>query len=100
MDNCIAIDNIFQNAQAGESYNVGADNELSNLELIEIIYAELRPIVNCEKKIKFVEDRCGHDCRYSINSNKIKIDLGWSIKYDFKISIQDYIKKYISHHYI
>jgi len=100
LDNCIAIDNIFQNSQKGESYNVGAGNELSNLELIEIIYAELRPLVNCKKKIKFVEDRFGHDFRYSINSNKIKTDLGWSIKYDFKTSIQDYIKKYIGHHYI
>ena len=100
LDNCIAIDNIFQNSQTGESYNVGAGNELSNLELIEIIYAELGTIVNRKKKIKFVKDRYGHDFRYSINSNKIKIDLGWSIKYDFKTSIQDYINKYIGHHYI
>ena len=100
LDNCIAIDKIFQNSKPGESYNVGAGNELSNLELIDIIYSELRPLIKHDKKIKFIEDRYGHDFRYSINSNKINKDLGWSIKFDFKKSIHEYVKKYTSDYII
>ena len=72
-DNCSAIDKIFNNGKSGSKYNIGSDFEISNLELIKLCFK----ILNKKSKIEFVDDRFGHDFRYSINSQKIKTELGW-----------------------
>ena len=95
-DNCMAIDNIFQNAKNGESFNVGAGNELSNLEVIELVHSELNLIIPCEININFVDDRPGHDFRYSINCDKIKKELGWKPQSNFKAQLRCYISNIIS----
>ncbi len=91
-ENCSAIDIIFNNAKSGEEYNVGGDNELTNLELIKII----SEIMSTDVKINFVEDRMGHDFRYSLKSDKIKNDLNWYPKNDFKVSLKNYINQEIN----
>lgn len=72
-DNCKAIDLVLKKGKVGEKYNVGADNEHTNVEITNIILKELRKPASL---IKHVEDRPGHDRRYSLDSSKIK-KLGW-----------------------
>jgi dTDP-glucose 4,6-dehydratase len=73
-DNCRAIDIIRVKGKNGEIYNIGADNEHTNIEITNIILKELG---KSKSLIKHVEDRPGHDRRYSIDSYKIKT-IGWS----------------------
>lgn len=87
-DHCNAIELIFKNSKPGETYNVGANNEISNFELINIIYDLLKKRLNPIKKINYVDDRFGHDFRYSITSEKIKKTLNWKQKNDFKNNLE------------
>jgi dTDP-glucose 4,6-dehydratase len=90
-DHCRAVDLIFNKSQSGMSYNVSSGNELSNLKLIKII-SKLLNIDN--PKLKFIQDRFGHDRRYSLSSFNLKYDLNWNIKTDFKINLVNLIKVY------
>ena len=71
--------------KSGETYNIGANNELSNLDLVnricEIIDKEIPQKKSYKKLISFVEDRLGHDFRYSINNKKIKNKLNFKLNY-------------------
>ena len=88
-DNCSAIDLIFNNAMSGEKFNVGANNEITNLDLIKII----SETISIDPKINFIEDRKGHDFRYSLDKkNRSRFKL--VSKNDFKKSLKDYIKKH------
>ncbi len=73
-DHCIAIDTVLHKGVKGEVYNVGGNNEKTNLEIVKTI---LKQLGKSEDLITFVEDRKGHDYRYAINSSKIKRELGW-----------------------
>ncbi len=73
-DHCIAIDTVLHNGKKGEVYNVGGNNEKTNLEIVKLI---LKTLGKSEDLISFVEDRKGHDYRYAIDSSKIKRELGW-----------------------
>lgn len=75
-DNCKAIDVIRRKGKLGEIYNIGANNEHSNIEITNIILEELH---KPQSLITYVKDRLGHDRRYSINSSKI-MQLGWNQK--------------------
>lgn len=72
-DNCEAIDLVLRSGQVGEIYNVGAGNELANRELTERLLALAGA---GEEMIQYVEDRLGHDRRYSVDCTKIRA-LGW-----------------------
>tara|TARA_Y100001954_G_scaffold239103_1_gene311104 strand:- start:6850 stop:7839 length:990 start_codon:yes stop_codon:yes gene_type:complete len=87
-DNCKAIDLIFNEAKSGEKFNVASGNEISNIDLIDLICA----ISNNQKKISFVKDRYGHDFRYSISTKKINKTLGWKAEKFLKTSLEKYIK--------
>jgi dTDP-glucose 4,6-dehydratase len=77
-DHCKAIDAILSEGKPGEVYNIGADNEVSNLELTKAILSILgKP----ESLITFVKDRPGHDRRYAISSEKARKELGWKPDY-------------------
>lgn len=76
-DHCQAIDIIFRNSTDGSTYNVGGKNELTNLELIEIIFNVIKTKTRVKKVINFIRDRYGHDRRYSLNISKIKKDFNW-----------------------
>lgn len=79
-DHCEAIDKVFCNGEIGETYNIGANNEKANIEIVKLI------VEKCGKNeslIHYVEDRLGHDFRYGINSDKIRARLGWKPRMDF-----------------
>lgn len=81
-DHAAAIDLVFRQGRNGETYNIGGNNECSNLDLVHQlcdVMDELleRPNGSSRKLITFVKDRPGHDQRYAIDAEKIKNELGW-----------------------
>ena len=88
----MAIEKIFNNGRIGETYNVGGGYEISNLDLVYKIiemYGDLHPNnFNYNDLISFVDDRKGHDFRYSIDSSKIQSELDWSPKMKFEEGIK------------
>ena len=89
-DHCRAIDIILHTGKIGEIYNVGAGNEISNLDLVKQILSILQ---KDEKLISFVEDRKGHDRRYSVNAQKL-IKLGWQPQIPFHKGLYDTVTWY------
>jgi len=90
-DHCSAIDKIVRLGKIGEIYNIGGNNEKSNIEIVKIILEALK---KPESLITFVKDRPGHDRRYAINSGKIQNELGWKPQTDFESGIQQTIEWY------
>ncbi len=91
-DHCEGIWAVIRNGMAGEIYNIGSDLELNNKELASILISELGFLI--EEKISFVEDRLGHDFRYSLNSNKIRKELGFNPMVDFHEGLRETINWY------
>ena len=92
-DHCDAIIQALLNGKTGESYNISEGNELDNLTIInEILSIMDKP----SDLIEFVEDRPGHDLRYSLDSSKIKKELRWSPKTNFENGIAKTISWYLS----
>ena len=87
------------NGIPGKTYCIGGDCEKTNLELVNIICNQLDDLIPQNKPhsslINFVKDRPGHDYRYSINSNLIQKDLGWSPKTNIEVGINKTINWYI-----
>jgi dTDP-glucose 4,6-dehydratase len=91
-DHCEAIDLIIHKGKEGEIYNIGGENERSNIEVVKMILKELgKP----ESLIKFVKDRPGHDRRYALDITKMKEEFGWSPKISFEEGLRDTIKWYL-----
>ena len=90
LDNCEAIDLVFRKGRSGEIYNIGAGNEKTNIEIAELILGELK---KSKSLIKFVEDRKGHDFRYSVNTKKIR-GIGWAPRYKFDDVMKETIRWY------
>lgn len=102
-DHCFAIESIFLSGKLGESYNIGTNNEKTNLDLAQGICQLLDKIKprrggNYSDLISFVKDRAGHDYRYAIDCSKITKELGWSPKYSFETSLEDTIKWYVENY--
>lgn len=92
-DHCSAIDLIIHKGRVGEVYNIGGNNEKTNLEIVnKILLALNKP----KSLIQFVKDRPGHDRRYAIDASKIKKELGWQPKYCFENGIIETIEWYLS----
>lgn len=100
-DHCQAILDTFDRGVAGESYNVGARNELTNIEIVKIICAilnELSPsqtIGDYSRLMTFVDDRPGHDRRYAIDPAKIENEIGWKPKETFKSGLRKTVMWYL-----
>ena len=99
-DHIEAIDNIFHNGKVGETYNIGGENEWTNIdlinELIKITDKKLNRKKGASKKlITFVEDRKGHDLRYAIDISKIKNELNWKPKTNFKQGLEKTVEWYL-----
>jgi dTDP-glucose 4,6-dehydratase len=92
IDHNKAIDIVFKKGRAGEVYNIGASNEMPNIEIVKLILKHLK---KSEDLIEFVKDRPGHDRRYAIDSKKIKMELEWKPEFTFESAIQDTIDWYI-----
>ncbi|MBA7634893.1 dTDP-glucose 4,6-dehydratase [subsurface metagenome] len=90
LDNCQAIDLILHKGRIGEIYNVGADNERTNIKITKAI---LKILEKGEDLIKKVKDRPGHDRRYSLNSSKIR-KLGWKPEYNFEKALEETVDWY------
>ncbi len=93
LDHCRAIDTILHKGKAGEVYNVGADNELANIDLAKGI---LKILGKPESLLTSVKDRPGHDRRYAIDSAKIRIDLGWRPTMAFDAGLSATIGHYLA----
>jgi dTDP-glucose 4,6-dehydratase len=90
-DHCRAIDLVFQKGTPGEVYNIGGNNEKTNIEITRLVIAEMG---KDESSIKYVTDRPGHDRRYAIDSSKIQRELGWTPSHTFEMGIRETIKWY------
>lgn len=93
-DHCRAIDLVLRHGQAGQVYNIGGNNERTNLELVKTV---LRLLDRPEDLIEFVKDRPGHDRRYAIDAGKIKRELGWEPRVRFEDGIEHTVKWYREH---
>ena len=93
-DHCQAIDLVLHNGRIGEVYNVGGNNERTNIHIVKTI---LKQLGKPESLIKFVKDRPGHDRRYAIDATKLRNELGWKPKYTFETGIEQTIKWYLEH---
>ncbi|NIR47696.1 dTDP-glucose 4,6-dehydratase [candidate division KSB1 bacterium] len=90
-DHCEAIDFISSHGKLGEVYNIGGDNEKTNLEITEYI---LKKLEKPKSLMTFVKDRLGHDRRYALDCSKLH-KLGWKPKFDFDEALDKTIKWYI-----
>jgi dTDP-glucose 4,6-dehydratase len=91
-DHCRAIDLVLHNGVPGEVYNVGGNNEKTNIEITKLVIAKLG---KTEAMIRYVQDRPGHDRRYAIDASKIRRELGWEPKYTFETGIEQTIQWYL-----
>lgn len=90
-DHCEAIERILAQGEAGRIYNIGGNNEHSNIEIVRMI---IRETDAKEEQIAFVKDRKGHDLRYAIDAGRIKKELGWAAKTAFETGIRETIRWY------
>ena len=95
-DHCEALLKIFQKGKIGNFYNIGSNKNLSNIEVCKNLLSNSKKIMNIGSnvKIEFVKDRPGHDIRYALNSNKLRKELNWKPKTNFKNGIKETINWY------
>ena len=84
-DHCEALSMVLRNGRSGEVYNIAGGNELTNLQVVRSI---LELMGKPGDLIEFVEDRPGHDVRYSLDSSKIRSELGWMPRHGFKEALE------------
>lgn len=92
-DHCEAILSVLQKGKSGQSYNISSNNEIDNLTIIKKI---LSIMGKSENLIEFVEDRPGHDFRYSMNSDKLRNELDWQPKINFDDGLKSTVDWYLS----
>jgi dTDP-glucose 4,6-dehydratase len=91
-DHCRGIELVTERGKSGEIYNIGGGTELSNLQLTKKILSRLG---KDESYIQYVEDRLGHDFRYSVDISKIENELGFSPKVNWETGIESTINWYL-----
>ncbi len=91
LDHCAALNQVIERGRAGNIYNISAGNELSNIQVVELI---LDLLEKPRDLISHVDDRPGHDARYSLDSSRIKSELGWEPKYVFPDALRMTIEWY------
>ncbi len=98
-DHCRALDMVFHEGALGRVYNIGADSEWKNIELVELLCGILDELRPGEKPysslIEFVKDRPGHDRRYAIDSSRIRKELGWEPLRSFEEALRETIEWYL-----
>ncbi|MDR1134935.1 MAG: dTDP-glucose 4,6-dehydratase [Clostridiales Family XIII bacterium] len=90
-DHCRALDAILHRGRTGEVYNIGGNNEMSNIDVVKLIVEALN---KPESLITYVDDRPGHDLRYAIDSAKIQKELHWEAETPFEQGIGQTIRWY------
>ncbi len=102
-DHCDAIALVLQRATPGDTYNIGGNNQVKNIDIVNQLcdlMDELEgdlPIIPANKLITFVTDRPGHDRRYAMDITKIQRELGWQPKYDFATGLKQTVQWYLTH---
>ena len=92
IDHNKAVELVFEQGKPGEVYNIGASNEIPNLEIVKLI---LKNLGKDKSLIEFVKDRPGHDRRYAIDSSKVQNELGWKPDFNFNSAIKHTIDWYL-----
>lgn len=100
IDHARAIDTIFHNGRDGETYNIGGNNEWTNISLIKKLCEVMDTKLNRKpgtsaSLITFVQDRAGHDLRYAIDSSKLMTELGWKPSLQFEEGIEKTVDWYL-----
>ena len=103
-DHVRALMNVLENGTIGETYNIGGNNEIQNIEVVnticnildELIPDRLNNLSSFKDLITYVKDRPGHDVRYAIDASKIKNDLNWEPNEDFISGIRKTIEWYLA----
>jgi dTDP-glucose 4,6-dehydratase len=93
IDYCEALELVLEKGKTGEIYNISAGNEVDNLTLVKKI---LRLMGKDEDLIEFVEDRPGHDTRYSLDSSKIRKELNWRPRHSFEEALKETVNWYLA----
>jgi len=91
-DHCQAIDCVLTKGKSGETYNVSSGKEITNIEIVQKI---LKHLGKDQDLIAFVEDRPGHDIRYSLDSSRIKSELGWKPRHSFEEALRETVNWYV-----
>ena len=91
-DHCRAILAVLRNGRPGEVYNIGADAELQNIAVVELI---LETLGKPHELIGYVTDRLGHDRRYAIDSAKVRSELGWKPRQTPREGIVETVRWYL-----
>ncbi|MGE5410036.1 MAG: dTDP-glucose 4,6-dehydratase [Clostridiales bacterium] len=91
IDHNRAIDLVFDKGRVGQVYNIGASQEMKNIDIVKLV---LKNLNKSEDLIEYVKDRPGHDRRYAIDSTKIRTELGWKPEYCFEEAIVKTIEWY------
>lgn len=99
-DHCEALTVVFQKGESGRSYNVGGNNEWSNINLVrllcDIVDDERGQERSSQSLISFVTDRPGHDHRYAIDPTRIRTELAWQPRYAFEDAIRETVRWYLA----
>ena len=93
-DNCKAVWKVLTEGKNGEVYNIGSNNEKTNIEVVRAI---LRKLNKSESLIRYIKDRPGHDRRYATDATKIRNELGWRPSVDFESGLDETIDWYLTH---
>jgi dTDP-glucose 4,6-dehydratase len=102
-DHCSAIDVVIHRGTPGETYNIGGNNEVKNIELVEMLcelmneMAPKLPVHPSQQLITFVKDRPGHDRRYAIDATKIQTELGWTPAETVEGGLRRTVAWYLNH---
>ncbi|MFB2921937.1 dTDP-glucose 4,6-dehydratase [Aerosakkonema funiforme] len=103
IDHCRALDVVIHRGKPGETYNIGGNNEVKNIDLVKTLcqlmdeLAPDLPVRPCSNLISFVKDRPGHDRRYAINSTKLKTQLGWTPSVTVEEGLRKTVAWYLTH---
>jgi dTDP-glucose 4,6-dehydratase len=91
-DHAIGIDVVLHQGSPGEIYNIGGENERTNLQVTHLI---LETLGKPESLIKYVEDRPGHDRRYALTNDKLRRDFGWTVERNFEDALRQTVQWYV-----
>jgi dTDP-glucose 4,6-dehydratase len=99
-DHAHAIDLIYHHGKTGQTYNIGGNNEWKNIDLVKLLCRIMdkklgRQENTSERLITYVKDRAGHDLRYAIDSNKIRLELGWEPSLTFEKGLEKTVEWYL-----
>ncbi|WP_434749234.1 dTDP-glucose 4,6-dehydratase [Paenibacillus amylolyticus] len=92
-DHCRAIDLVIHQGKSGEVYNIGGNNERTNIHIVETV---LQQLSKPSSLIQYVQDRPGHDRRYGIDPTKLENELGWKPVHNFETGIKETIQWYLN----